>query len=55
MSATYFSPVISQDSITVTQIVPTKYKRHNYIAEVYTSYNYICPLLGLFQLCQHNL
>ena len=35
MSATYFPPVISQDSIAVTQIVPTKYKKYDYIAEVH--------------------
>ena len=35
MSATYFPPVISQDSITVTQIVPTKNKKYGYIAEVH--------------------
>ena len=34
MSATYFPPVISQGSINVTQIVPTKYKKY---AEVHIS------------------
>ena len=34
MSATYFPPVTSQDSITVTQIVPTKYKKCDYIAAI---------------------